>query len=290
MAMVQMYVALLIRPQYLLHLLEHAKVGDGHGDSKLLLQHQTSLDDVDQPPNSLVDAQHRILKLVVKALLCLKHFTPVLPEILLDQSVDVSEWQPVLQLSFGTPSLDGDVSGFSFGTLLNCVTACIRMLTKNDSRALSPHRASPDPKQAQVPRPVVQLALELSLEVLLSQACRYLRDPNLTPRDRQFLKRELGTELNSCLSPLNRQMRRSGGGDKTLSVTPPGTAGVLLSLPGTLGQGSGSGPSTPQTGTGGSRPPPLTPQMSRSSSQTFSSTQDPAYFRLVHAFVQKVLK
>ncbi|GFS03021.1 nucleoporin NUP188 [Elysia marginata] len=239
MAMIQMYVALLIRPRYLLHLLEHTKAGDANNDSKMLLQipahlqHQTSLDDVDQPTRSLVDAQHRILKLVVKALLCVKCFTPVLPEILLDQSVDVSEWEPVLQLSFGTPSLDGDVSGFSFGTLLNCVTACIRMLTRAD-RSVSPHRASPDPKQtqAQVPRPVLQLTLELSLEVLLSQACRYLRDPTLTPRDRQFLKRELGTELNSCLSPLNRPMRRSGGaGDKSFSLTPPpgsGTSGKLV--------------------------------------------------------------
>ncbi|GFO48464.1 nucleoporin nup188-like [Plakobranchus ocellatus] len=158
MAMVQMYVALLIRPRYLLHLLEHTRAGDSNNDSKLLLQlpahlqHQTSLDDVDQPTHSLVDAQLSILKLVVKALLCLKHFTPVLPEILLDQSVDVSEWEPVLQLTFGTPSLDGDVTTLSFGTLLNCVTACIRLLTKSDSKALSPHRASPDPKQAHVPK------------------------------------------------------------------------------------------------------------------------------------------
>lgn len=37
--------------------------------------------------------------------------------------------------------------------------------------------------------------MENALIVALSQACRYLRDPSLDPRVKQFLKRELGSEL-----------------------------------------------------------------------------------------------
>ena len=39
--------------------------------------------------------------------------------------------------------------------------------------------------------------MENALIVALSQACRYLRDPTLDPRVKQFLKRELGSELVS---------------------------------------------------------------------------------------------
>lgn len=39
--------------------------------------------------------------------------------------------------------------------------------------------------------------MENALIIALSQACRYLRDPGLDPRVKQFLKRELGSELVS---------------------------------------------------------------------------------------------
>ena len=45
--------------------------------------------------------------------------------------------------------------------------------------------------------------MENALIVALSQACRYLRDPGLDPRVKQFLKRELGSELVSIgITPL----------------------------------------------------------------------------------------
>ena len=40
--------------------------------------------------------------------------------------------------------------------------------------------------------------MENALIIALSQACRYLRDPGLDLRVKQFLKRELGSELVSC--------------------------------------------------------------------------------------------
>uniref|UniRef100_A0A2C9KHI0 Nucleoporin Nup188 N-terminal subdomain III domain-containing protein n=1 Tax=Biomphalaria glabrata TaxID=6526 RepID=A0A2C9KHI0_BIOGL len=225
MDLVHSYVALMIRPRYLQLLLDHHKVQDSAGKAESLLQaptylqHQSSLDDVEQPTGKLVDAQNSMLKLVGQCLFCLKYFTPSLPEVLCDQGIDVSDWEPILSLGFGTPSLDGDRNGLTFGTLINCVNVCVRHLVKNDTK-LSPHRSSPeDANSSQVSKNVVHLVLELSLDLLMSQACRYLRDPELAARDCQFLKRELGTELNSCLSPLHRQLRR--GADRSLSLTPP---------------------------------------------------------------------
>ncbi|XP_055897288.1 nucleoporin NUP188-like isoform X1 [Biomphalaria glabrata] len=284
MDLVHSYVALMIRPRYLQLLLDHHKVQDSAGKAESLLQaptylqHQSSLDDVEQPTGKLVDAQNSMLKLVGQCLFCLKYFTPSLPEVLCDQGIDVSDWEPILSLGFGTPSLDGDRNGLTFGTLINCVNVCVRHLVKNDTK-LSPHRSSPeDANSSQVSKNVVHLVLELSLDLLMSQACRYLRDPELAARDCQFLKRELGTELNSCLSPLHRQLRR--GADRSLSLTPPQhqsgvptttSAGVLTA-------------STQSTAS------PSTPQLSRSVSQTLTGPQDPSYIRLVQAFVQKVLK
>ncbi|XP_005100205.2 nucleoporin NUP188 homolog [Aplysia californica] len=297
MAMLQTYVALLIRPRYLSHILEHKNLS-GTGRAEMLvqpssfLQHQTSMDDVEQPTSQLVEAEHSMLRLVGKALACLKHFTPSLPEIMLDQSLDVTEWDRVLGIGFGTPALESASEGVTFGTLLYCVTVCVRHLAKGEGGKLSPHRSSPDdPTRHQVPRPVIHFALENSLDILMSQACRYLRDPNLVPRDRQFLKRELGTELNSFLSSLHRQLRRGGGVERSTSLTPPNT-GFSLSATSSAAAGlSSPAVGTPPVGSASTGHGSLTPQLNRSVSVTsFTGANDPAYIQLVQAFVQKVLR
>ncbi|CAL1525907.1 unnamed protein product [Lymnaea stagnalis] len=318
MSMVQTHMALMIRPRYLQHILEHHKVQDGVSTSETILQppsylqHQSSLDDVEQPSARLVETQHRYTEqLSMRDMsdrseqLSMRDMSDRLVQLSMrDMSdrlgIDVTEWEPILSLGFGTPSLDDQGDGITFGTLLNCVTICVRHISRAEGKS-SPHRSSPDDSnKAQIPRPIVQLALELSLDILMSQACRYLRDPSLIPRDRQFLKRELGTELNSCLSPLHRQLKR-GAGDRSLSLTPPHhtqpSAPASLTVVSTATT-SGAGltasslsaltpvgtPGTPQSG---SR---LTPQLSRSASLTSVGSQEPTYFKLVQAFVQKVLK
>jgi len=52
-------------------------------------------------------------------------------------------------------------------------------------------------------RSLLMFTMENALIVALSQACRYLRDPGLDPRVKQFLKRELGSELVSIGSEQN---------------------------------------------------------------------------------------
>ena len=46
-------------------------------------------------------------------------------------------------------------------------------------------------------RSMLTFVLENSLLVIMSQAVRYLKDPALSLRDKQLLKRELGAELVS---------------------------------------------------------------------------------------------
>lgn len=46
-------------------------------------------------------------------------------------------------------------------------------------------------------RHLVLFVLENSLLLIMSQACRYLKEPTLSARDKQLLKRELGADLVS---------------------------------------------------------------------------------------------
>ena len=67
-----------------------------------------------------------MLRIVSKCVAALQQFSPPLYEIVLDQAVDVTEWEQVLELGFGTPGLEAAQEGVTFGTLLACVTMCIR--------------------------------------------------------------------------------------------------------------------------------------------------------------------
>ena len=51
--------------------------------------------------------------------------------------------------------------------------------------------------------------LENALHVTLTQSARYLRDSNLTAREKQLLKRELATELNTFLSGMTKGLKQT---------------------------------------------------------------------------------
>jgi len=44
-------------------------------------------------------------------------------------------------------------------------------------------------------RPLVLFVMENALMLMMTQVMRCIRDPNLSQRDKQLLKRELGAEL-----------------------------------------------------------------------------------------------
>ncbi|KAK6196211.1 hypothetical protein SNE40_001479 [Patella caerulea] len=261
--MTQTFVSLLIRPRYLSHILE-AQRGTSERKNKIqtslqsspLLQQQTSTEDVDHPSTQLVQVQQRMLNIIGRSLAALKQFTPDLCEVLLDQSMDISEYEPLLGMGFCTPSIDQETAP-TFGMLISCITSCFRLLTKIDPKGGSPHK-SPDSDTLQfISKNNVIFVMENSLYILMSQSCRYLKDPNLSSREKQLLKRELGTELNSFLSSMVRYMRRGG-------PVSPGS----------------SNQSSPKSTT-----------LNRSISQTaFTNNQEQSYLKLVQEFVRKILR
>ncbi|KAI0231260.1 Nucleoporin NUP188-like protein [Lamellibrachia satsuma] len=267
---IQRTVALLARPRLLQHLLEKANGRDSSvkiGHDKLLmtpharrLSQQSSNEDVDWPSNELVQTQTRLLQLLSHCLASLRHFTPDLCEILLDNMFDVSQYEPLLQISFNSPSVEQD-SSLSFGTLITCVNTCMRIIMKMDAKNSSPLKSlKPD---SSTRRELVVFVLENALNVIMSQAVHNLRNPQLSTRDKQLVKRELSAELNSFLMVVQRHLRRGG------ASSPAG--GTASNQPFMASQVSVTG--------------------SRSQLHTsFSSSNDQAYFKMVDAFVRQVLR
>ncbi|XP_041368362.1 nucleoporin NUP188-like [Gigantopelta aegis] len=262
--MCQTFIALLIRPRYLLFILERGQDGGSKKSevqSSPLLQHQASTDDLDQPSVQLVQIQQQMLNILAHSLAALKQFTPELTQVMLDQSMDMTDYDVLLSLGFGTPAVDQQ-SFPTFGTLISCVTMSFRILCKIDPRGSgSPHRQADTTTCQNISKSLVLFILENALYIIMSQACRHLRDGELSGRDKQFLKRELGAELNSFLSSMLRYWRRGFG------PTSPGS----------------SVQSSPQVSSH--------VQLGKSVSQTtFSTSPDQKFFRLVQDFVAKVLR
>ncbi|PVD21635.1 hypothetical protein C0Q70_17434 [Pomacea canaliculata] len=201
------------------------------------------------------------------------------------ESMDMCEFEPLVDLGFSTPSVDHQ-SPLTFGSLISCVSACLRQLSKVDAKLHSPHKVlsphrrlsrtvSVSETQTQTSRSLLLFIMENCLTLTLSQACRNLREPALPQREKQFLKRELSTELNSFLVSLARHLRRGtpgSPGDKSVFNSPH--AGSVS----TLNTSSATNVSAQQS-------------LSRSQSQTcFSSSNDQQFFRLVQEFVKKVLR
>uniref|UniRef100_A0A8B9J3J5 Nucleoporin NUP188 n=1 Tax=Amazona collaria TaxID=241587 RepID=A0A8B9J3J5_9PSIT len=76
---------------------------------------------------ALLTVQYSLLKILSKCLAALRHFTPDVCQILLDQSLDLAEYNVLFVLSFTTPAFDSDVAP-SFGTLLATVNVALNML------------------------------------------------------------------------------------------------------------------------------------------------------------------
>ncbi|XP_069122496.1 nucleoporin NUP188-like [Argopecten irradians] len=238
MYMSQAFIAFLMRPRYLQHILEVGCM--------------------------LMTQAPGMLTVLGMSFSSLRHFTPDLLQILYEQSLDYSEYEPFLALGFSAPSIDQD-STPSFGTLTSCVRdICVRFLTKLETKS----SASPQRSKSQVSSTIevisknlVLYVMENALYIIMSQATRYLRDPHLVSTDKQLLKRELGTEMNYFLKELERYLRKGAPVSPNTSTTSPRTA---------------------QTG------PPL---LGRSISQTsFTISQETEFFRFVREYVTQVLK
>ncbi|CAE1300624.1 NUP188 [Acanthosepion pharaonis] len=273
--MCQTFVSLLVRPRYLQHILEHAGTAREDLESKrqgqlvtpisAFLQH-TSHDDLEQPTAQCLKVQKNILSIIGICLSSLRQFTPDLCEMLMDQSMDVSQYDPFLAIGFNAPSIDQDAQP-TFGTLLACINMCMTFLPKVDPRAASPQKGNESIGQV-IPKNLVLFVLENSLLLIMSQACRYLKEPTLSARDKQMLKRELSADLNTFLQSMHRHMRKG----TTTPISPCGpTLGAQSQQPNTSPTGNFS--------------------LGRAGTQSgFSSNFDQGFYRLVSEFVAKVLR
>lgn len=90
-----------------------------------------------------------------------------------------------VRVSLPTKNYFGDLNSHEHNFLLEKITSRVIFANKLTIETLF------------VPRSLLMFTMENALIVALSQACRFLRDPGLDPRDKQFLKRELGSELVS---------------------------------------------------------------------------------------------
>ncbi|KAL4219660.1 hypothetical protein ACF0H5_022232 [Mactra antiquata] len=271
MHMCQTFVSFLIRPRYLQYILEQQGLEEKdtkHKDILSLptLQHQTSTEDLDAPTSQHIHVQHSMLKVLGICFVALRQFSPDLVQILMDQNMDVGEFEPFLALGFSTPPIDQETQP-TFGSMLSCVNVCLRILSKMDG-SKSPQRSDTSTSTTStqtisqvIPKSMVLFVMENSLYLTMSQGMLYLKDPNVHQREKQLLKRELGTEMNSILSGIQRYIRRGG---------PQSPASSTLPSPRSQSPGGAT--------------------LSRSISQTFLSNQDHAIFRLVQEFSKQVLR
>uniref|UniRef100_A0A8D1GR95 Nucleoporin NUP188 n=1 Tax=Sus scrofa TaxID=9823 RepID=A0A8D1GR95_PIG len=158
--------------------------------------------------------QYGLLKILSRTLAALRHFTPDVCQILLDQSLDLAEYNLLFSLSFTTPTFDSDVAP-SFGTLLATVNVALNMLGELDKKKEPLTQAVGLSTQAEGTRTLKSLLLftmENCFYLLISQAMRYLRDPAVHPRDKQRMKQELSSELVGWAAGLREGRPASGRG------------------------------------------------------------------------------
>jgi len=223
-------------------------------------------------PGVVSQVQLRILYLVAGCLSVLRRFTPNLSHVLSHPVFDLTAWPNLVSMSFSASD-----SEFvpSFGTLLACVTSSSSILSKLDplpdsskttvtastnSAFLLPTTEESKSGVASLERLhlLLNYILENSLHVTLTQCARHLRDANLTSRERQLLKRELATELNTFLSGMTRVVRKS-----------------------TIGGATSCSPK--------SKDRKSTSAFATSSSTLAATVKDHQYFKLVNVFIKQVL-
>jgi len=207
-------------------------------------------------PVLVSQVQLRLLYLVSGCLSVLKKFTPNLSHVLTHPSFDLNAWPNLVSMSF--TASDSEFAP-SFGTLMACVTCSSSILAKldpvDDKAVKSGSGDKTESRSQKKLHALLNYILETALHVTMTQCARYLRDPQLTPREKQLLKRELATELNTFLSSMTKVVRKS-----TSSASPKSKDRKSSSS-----------------------------SMAFSTSTLAASIKDHNYFRLVNVFIKHLL-
>uniref|UniRef100_A0A8C4LLK5 Nucleoporin NUP188 n=1 Tax=Equus asinus asinus TaxID=83772 RepID=A0A8C4LLK5_EQUAS len=183
---------------------------------------QPSADTEASEQRALHTVQYGLLKILSRTLAALRHFTPDVCQILLDQSLDLAEYNFLFALSFTTPTFDSEVAP-SFGTLLATVNVALNMLGELDKKKEPLTQAvglSTQAEGTKTLKSLLMFTMENCFYLLISQAMRYLRDPAVHPRDKQRMKQELSSELSTLLSSLSRYFRRGAPSSPAAGVLP----------------------------------------------------------------------
>ena len=199
-SVLQYCTALLLRPGLLSSLLSGPEKMDQNSsrDRRLSSSCCDPAGDNELLPPETVSAQSSLLETVSGCLALLCSLSPPLDSLLAGEALmDPDKWQPLLSSSFSPPTLEH--SDLSYGVILSLANTCVRSVSR-DSR-------SPSPSLGSVLTDKMILVLEMSLTLLLSQSLMALCSPNVTTRDTQLLRRELGAELGSITDTWRRQGR-----------------------------------------------------------------------------------
>ncbi|EPY83309.1 nucleoporin NUP188-like protein [Camelus ferus] len=183
---------------------------------------QPSPDTQASEQRALHTVQYGLLKILSRTLAALRHFTPDVCQILLDQSLDLAEYNFLFALNFTTPTFDSEVAP-SFGTLLATVNVALNMLGELDKKKEPFTQAvglSTQVEGTRTLKSLLMFTMENCFYLLISQAMRYLRDPAVHPRDKQRMKQELSSELSTLLSSLSRYFRRGAPSSPAAGVLP----------------------------------------------------------------------
>ena len=231
----------------------------------------SEVDTLDLSPET-VATQSTLLEISAGCLALLSSLSPPLQSLMAgDALLDPDRWQPLLSPSFSPPSLDTDTLDTpSYGLLLSLANVCVRSGSTRDLTR------SPSPSRSAAPGPLTDkmtLVLELCLTVLVSQAVLTLASPHNNDRDKQLLRRELGSELSSITDTWRRVTSR-GGRSPAPARSAKSPAPLVTSTPAP----HKAPPRSPL-------PPPSSPQ-SRCSNRAESDN----FMRFVSALVTNVFK
>uniref|UniRef100_A0A2I3HU50 Nucleoporin NUP188 n=1 Tax=Nomascus leucogenys TaxID=61853 RepID=A0A2I3HU50_NOMLE len=166
---------------------------------------------------ALHTVQYGLLKILSRTLAALRHFTPDVCQILLDQSLDLAEYNFLFALRHASRKA---LSKWELFLVVLVFYPCFSQLDKKKEPLTQAVGLSTQAEGTRTLKSLLMFTMENCFYLLISQAMRYLRDPAVHPRDKQRMKQELSSELSTLLSSLSRYFRRGAPSSPATGVLP----------------------------------------------------------------------
>ncbi|KAH8407678.1 hypothetical protein KR222_010528, partial [Zaprionus bogoriensis] len=185
--------------------------------------------------DELINACNDLTDIIIYCVKAMQHFTPDLMDLLCSCSYEPHRWQPILDVKFGAPKLNEASLTLTFGMVLNMVTIYVKALNmQNHGFSEVPLNVLPSVEQYDASSSVAAgdssrgqrsfsksqsnsistacpssellsnldgqlclVALEHLLMLVASQSIYVIRSPELEPRWKQIVRRDISSELLS---------------------------------------------------------------------------------------------